>query len=85
MQDHEQQKLPKVATKSSIKFNVKAGEKYFWCSCGLSKGQPFCDSSHKGTDFRPVVFEAEKDQLVSFCGCKQSNKGMFCDGSHRKI
>lgn len=85
MQDYEQQKLPKVATKSSIKLNVEAGKKYFWCSCGLSQDQPFCDGSHKGTDFRPVIFEAKKDELISFCGCKQSNKGMFCDGSHRKI
>jgi CDGSH-type Zn-finger protein len=77
--------LPKVATTSSIKVEVKKGQKYFWCSCGLSTNQPFCDASHKGSGFSPVVYEAEEDKLVSFCGCKASKKSPLCDGSHRAL
>ncbi len=65
--------------------NVKAGEKYFWCSCGLSKKQPFCDGSHKGTGLKSVLFEAKEDGVVKFCGCKKSNNSAICDGSHNKI
>jgi CDGSH-type Zn-finger protein len=55
---------------------------YWWCSCGLSQGQPFCDGSHKGTDFTPVKVEVTEKRKLAFCGCKHSKSGAMCDGSH---
>ncbi|MDH5601758.1 MAG: CDGSH iron-sulfur domain-containing protein [Gammaproteobacteria bacterium] len=63
---------------------VEEGKSYYWCSCGRSKSQPFCDGSHKGTDFQPVEFTAEKNETVYFCGCKKTGNVPFCDGSHNK-
>lgn len=79
------QTLPIVAQRFSYKVQVEAGKKYFWCSCGLSKTQPFCDSSHKGTGFKSVPFEATETKIISFCGCKHSKNGMFCDGTHKTL
>lgn len=76
---------PVIATRHSIKIEVTEGQDYFWCSCGLSKNQPFCDSSHKGTDFKPVKYTADRTGLVGFCGCKYSKKGAVCDGAHREL
>ena len=56
---------------------------YFWCSCGRSDNQPFCDGSHKGTGFTPVKFELEQTESLWLCGCKRSGKGHLCDGSHK--
>lgn len=64
--------------------NVEEGKTYFWCSCGQSSKQPFCDGSHKGSDFNPVKYEAEADKKVFFCGCKQTGRAPLCDGSHNK-
>ena len=77
--------LPKIATKQSLKINVTKGTTYYWCSCGLSSNQPFCDGSHSGTDFTPVAYTADEDKLVGFCGCKKSGKGPICDGSHKTL
>jgi len=65
--------------------DVEAGKTYYWCSCGLSKQQPFCDGSHKGTAFSPLPFTAEKSGTVYFCGCKHSKTGALCDGSHKGL
>ena len=56
-----------------------------WCACGLSKKQPFCDGSHSGTEFLPVVVKVEKAGKVAWCGCKQSGKKPYCDGSHSRL
>ena len=61
---------------------VLEGKAYYWCSCGQSNKQPFCDASHKGTTFRPVVYKATETQKVYFCGCKSTSKQPFCDGTH---
>ncbi|MEM7621164.1 MAG: CDGSH iron-sulfur domain-containing protein [Pseudomonadota bacterium] len=62
--------------------DVEEGKRYFWCSCGLSKKQPFCDGSHTGTGLAPVAFTAEKTETVYLCGCKQTEDQPFCDGTH---
>ncbi len=64
--------------------DVEAGKEYYWCACGRSKNQPFCDGSHQGTDFQPVEFTAEKTETVYLCGCKKTGSVPFCDGSHNK-
>ena len=58
---------------------------YYWCACGASKNQPFCDGSHKGTGFAPVKVEVPVQKKIAFCGCKHSHNGAFCDGSHAKL
>ena len=62
--------------------DVEAGKTYYWCSCGKSKNQPFCDGSHQGSAFEPVPFTAEKSETVYLCGCKKTANQPFCDGSH---
>jgi len=76
---------PKIAGNRSIKINVEKGREYWWCACGHSKRQPFCDGSHRATEFTPILYVAESDELVSFCSCKQSGKKPLCDGRHREL
>lgn len=76
---------PVIAQKSPLPITVEAGKSYWWCSCGKSQSQPFCDGSHKGSDFSPVEYKAEKDGTVYFCGCKHSKNGVLCDGSHSAL
>ena len=76
---------PTIAQKSPIPVEVEAGKDYWWCSCGKSKNQPFCDGSHKGSIFTPVKWDAAESKTVYFCGCKHSGKGALCDGSHNKL
>jgi len=64
--------------------DVVAGQSYFWCSCGHSKSQPFCDGSHKGSGFSPLPYVAQKSEKLFFCGCKATSKAPFCDGSHNR-
>jgi CDGSH-type Zn-finger protein len=71
--------------KAPYPVEVEEGKSYFWCSCGQSANQPFCDGSHKGTEFTPVKFEAPASKTVFFCGCKQSSVPVTCDGSHNKL
>lgn len=78
-------KAPQIAQKAPYAVDVEAGKTYFWCSCGQSARQPFCDGSHKGSEFAPVKHTAEKDGKAFFCGCKQSGKGELCDGTHSKL
>ena len=68
----------------AIAVDVEQGRFYHWCSCGMSSKQPFCDGSHKGTEFNPVVYKAELTKKMFFCACKQTNSQPFCDGSHNK-
>jgi CDGSH-type Zn-finger protein len=76
---------PTIAQKSPYGVEVEAGKSYFWCACGKSASQPFCDGSHKGSDFTPVKFEATESKKVFFCGCKHSANGVLCDGSHKAL
>ena len=69
---------------SAISIEVEKGKSYYWCSCGKSAKQPFCDGSHKGTDFTPLAYKAEENKKMFFCACKQTSNPPFCDGSHNK-
>jgi len=75
----------KIAQKAPYATDVEAGKTYYWCACGRSKNQPFCDGSHQGTGFEPVSFTAEKAEIVYLCGCKQTTGQPFCDGMHQKL
>ena len=68
-----------------LPITVKKNKVYFWCACGKSSNQPFCDGSHKNTKFSPVKLESSKLEEVLFCGCKNTKTPPFCDGSHLKL
>lgn len=76
---------PVIVQTSPIPIEVEAGTTYFWCACGKSKNQPFCDGSHKGSEFTPVKYEAEQAAKVYFCGCKYSQNAPMCDGTHKTL
>lgn len=76
---------PVVAQKGPYPVDVEEGKKYFWCACGKSANQPFCDGSHEGTDFLPAKFEAPETKTIYFCGCKNSKNPIMCDGSHNAL
>ena len=76
---------PVIAQKEPISVDVKAGKSYWWCSCGQSAKQPFCDGSHKDTDFVPMEYTAPKDRTVWFCACKKTSKSPMCDGTHNDL
>ena len=64
---------------------LEEGKTYAWCACGKSSNQPFCDGSHGGTNFSPVVFKAEATKTAYLCMCKQTTNPGFCDGSHKSL
>jgi CDGSH-type Zn-finger protein len=76
---------PFCAQKSPYEMQVEAGQSYWWCACGKSGTQPFCDGSHKGSRFRPIEYKAEEAVTISFCGCKQTGNQPRCDGTHRSL
>jgi len=76
---------PVIAQKAPYAVDVEEGKNYFWCACGKSAKQPFCDGSHKGTGIAPAKYEAQRSQRVYFCGCKHSVNRPLCDGTHGKI
>ena len=76
---------PTVANNKPSAVDLTAGEKYFFCTCGKSSNQPFCDGSHAGTGFSPQPFTAEETGKAFLCACKQSSNLPFCDGKHAKV
>jgi CDGSH iron-sulfur domain-containing protein 3 len=78
-------KQPVIAQKGPYAVAVEAGKSYWWCACGKSASQPFCDGSHKGSDFSPVEYKATDSKPVYFCGCKHGASGVLCDGTHKKL
>ena len=77
--------LPKIAATAPAGVDVEEGKDYWFCTCGLSTKQPFCDGSHKGTDFKSLKFTADKTEKLWLCQCKRSDNLPFCDGTHSKI
>ncbi|MFC1491599.1 CDGSH iron-sulfur domain-containing protein [Nitrospinota bacterium] len=76
---------PTVAQKGPYKIQMEKTEKVAWCACGQSAKQPFCDGSHKGSEFKPVILDVEAGKMYAFCGCKKSGKSPMCDGTHRSL
>jgi mannose-6-phosphate isomerase-like protein (cupin superfamily)/CDGSH-type Zn-finger protein len=77
---------PVIARPKPCLVKLKAGRTYFWCTCGRSANQPFCDNSHQGTEFEPMKFTATADQEEALlCGCKHTRNGPFCDGAHTNL
>jgi len=76
---------PVRAADTPFAVEVEAGRDYWWCACGLSANQPFCDGSHKVGDFTPVKYAAEASRTVYFCGCKATGKSPLCDGTHNAV
>ena len=76
---------PQIAGKEPIPVEVEEGKMYWWCTCGRSSRQPFCDGSHKDTSFVPEGWEAPKTGTVFFCACKQTKRSPLCDGSHNGL
>lgn len=77
--------IPQIAQKAPYPVDVEDGKTYFWCACGRSNKQPFCDGSHKDTGLTPVKYTATATRKVFFCGCKASDKAPMCDGTHSKL
>ena len=76
---------PNIAQKAPFKADVEAGKAYWWCACGQSKNQPFCDGSHKGSAFAPMKYATEKSGDYWLCACKHSGKKPLCDGTHKTL
>lgn len=75
---------PVRAADTPFAVEVEEGKSYFWCACGKSAKQPFCDGSHAGSDFTPVKYDATEAKKLYFCGCKATGNQPLCDGTHSK-
>ncbi len=75
---------PKIAAKTPAVLELEPGT-YYWCSCGLSEKQPFCDGAHNGTDFSPLEVSVTEKKTLPFCQCKMTESPPYCDGAHAKL
>ncbi len=75
---------PEIAQRAPYVLEMEPGE-YWWCRCGRSKNQPFCDGAHQETDIKPMQLTIEEKKKYALCGCKCSNNQPFCDGEHKRI
>lgn len=76
---------PIIAAKTPLKVELESGKDYYWCRCGRSKAQPFCDGSHAGTDITPLKFTADKAASAAMCQCKATANAPYCDGTHASL
>lgn len=76
---------PVCAKKGPFVVDLEEGKSYWWCSCGRSETQPFCDGSHQGTEFNPVEVKVDTSKKYGLCGCKHTGNPPFCDATHRDI
>ena len=76
---------PVIVQKAPMKVTVEAGKTYYWCACGRSNKQPFCDGSHKVTEITPIPWEATESGDKFFCACKHTGNKPFCDGTHKTL
>lgn len=76
---------PTIAQKTPYPVDVEEGKKYFWCACGKSNRQPFCDGSHEGTGMTPMTWTAPASKKMFFCGCKHTKGAPLCDGAHNGL
>ncbi|HMK89643.1 MAG TPA: CDGSH iron-sulfur domain-containing protein [Methylocystis sp.] len=74
-----------VVQKKSMPVEVEAGKVYYWCACGRSANQPFCDGAHKGTEIAPVPYTPTESGKTFFCGCKATKNEPLCDGAHKHL
>ena len=74
-----------VAGKNPIEIQLESDKTYYWCSCGKSTSQPFCNGAHEGTSFTPLAFKPEKSGTAYLCQCKQTKTPPYCDGSHAEL
>jgi len=74
-----------VFQKKSMPVDVEGGKTYYWCACGRSKAQPFCDGAHAGTGIEPVPYTPQDSGKAFFCGCKATKREPLCDGSHKDL
>lgn len=75
---------PACPQKAPIKLDLEAGN-YWWCTCGRSAKQPFCDGAHKGSSFSPQQFKLDDKKTVWLCACKATKNAPFCDGTHKSL
>ena len=76
---------PRIADNKPRQVNLNKSQQYFFCTCGRSQEQPFCDGSHKGTPFRPKAFTPEQEGEAYLCACKHTANAPFCDGTHKQF
>ncbi len=76
---------PELGGRMPMPIEVTAGETYWWCACGRSKNQPFCDGSHEGTSFTPLEWVADRTRRLLMCTCKRTARAPICDNSHLKL
>ncbi len=76
---------PKIGGREPVLVELVAGETYWWCRCGRSQSQPFCDGSHEGTGIEPMEWVAKRSGMINFCTCKRTARAPICDNSHLKL